>query len=699
VGGLIGINSYSAAGGGGAAGSSSRRLDTVSPAQLGELEIAVPHDPGNTLPSGFVAVPLGESARGPLTISVLVQRQPDAASGALVNLCETPEARVLLGVEIDAGGIVHRWLELHVQHLDGLDRTPDAYRRSVCNHSLDLHWSRATDAMGEAIGSRLIRVGWEREHPLPLWIDPGSLVPVHPTALGTTERLVLCTDDAMLAEVGLPAYSTSLARYLWAPSLGIESPFVPVTAQTPRQGPAVELEDASGVPEGLIPINRAAGLCRAIEFPPMSYPDLIDVIGGGAWSGPLHGRTPLEFADRPDDRMDTDRRGGELFLARQGKAGRLIEALHLKVRAWASAVSAAADHTRRSGRPLLNITDQSFRAYLPPAGLDMPSLWATRVALVRPGEAIELPVGSGSGRAFMAASPETAGIYRPELGTGPSEGVGTFRIRQVTEDRPGEVIVEGTLTTDQPICPADSDLIWLTLTAGDDRVDLSTRSVPDAALGSGQWRLRSEAQRLDESRAGALHASEGIAMPQVPFRVLPVLSSPCDLYALGVLGARTLLVDGETTLAKALDELVSLAREIGTSGQGDEPLWLRISAMVGEDPRWLESLGPHRLLGDRVEPEEALSAVPREIWFELLAVMIACLPGTGPDAAARDYGDARAGGLATIYEPIEDALDLLLQRTRSLIVVDWSSNREISGLLRRFRAGSVSARAGASGNV
>jgi hypothetical protein len=60
------------------------------------------------------------------------------------------------------------------------------------------------------------------------------------------------------------------------------------------------------------------------------------------------------------------------------------------------------------------------------------------------------------------------------------------------------------------------------------------------------------------------------------------------------------------------------------------------------------------------------------------------LPGIGPDSYCRDYGDAPRGGLHKIYEQAQPALDALLVRTRSLIVIDWRFNREIHAVLRRF---------------
>jgi hypothetical protein len=60
---------------------------------------------------------------------------------------------------------------------------------------------------------------------------------------------------------------------------------------------------------------------------------------------------------------------------------------------------------------------------------------------------------------------------------------------------------------------------------------------------------------------------------------VPLLSTPCDLYSLAVLAVRALLVDQETTLAVALDEILSLARQLAAEHQPDVPLGERVRAV------------------------------------------------------------------------------------------------------------------------
>ena len=94
-----------------------------------------------------------------------------------------------------------------------------------------------------------------------------------------------------------------------------------------------------------------------------------------------------------------------------------------------------------------------------------------------------------------------------------------------------------------------------------------------------------------------------------------------------------------------------------------------------------------RLVQQPMPPQEAFDLVPPELWLDTLAIIIRLLPGIGPDSYTRDLGDAPAGGLHRIYDEPGAALDTLLVRTRSMIVIDWRYNREIHAVLRQFSTG------------
>jgi hypothetical protein len=184
--------------------------------------------------------------------------------------------------------------------------------------------------------------------------------------------------------------------------------------------------------------------------------------------------------------------------------------------------------------------------------------------------------------------------------------------------------------------------------------------------------------------AAALRSAEGVSFARSPFEVVPLLSSPCDLYALGVLAVRALLVDEETTLAVSLDEVLSLARQVAAEFKADRPLGERIRAIFDSDPRYATSLGCHRLSREKIDPKAAAQLLPPGLWYDTLGAILRLFPGTGPDSVCKDFGDAPSLALETVFNQPLEQFEELLVRSRSLIVIDWNANREIHGAIQSF---------------
>jgi hypothetical protein len=258
------------------------------------------------------------------------------------------------------------------------------------------------------------------------------------------------------------------------------------------------------------------------------------------------------------------------------------------------------------------------------------------------------------------------------------------RIRKVFPEMAEGVVVEGTLTSQEQVTAAKNDLVWLRLTLPDGPLDIYARVDPGQTLAAGEWRFRTVGQRLPPARVAQL--PEGLAAA-ASFEVLAVLSSPCDLFSLGVLAVRMFLVNSQAALPVALDELLSLARQVANQYDAQSPLSLRIRAILETDPRWITSLGPHRLMWEGLTPQQGLEIVPLDLWTDVLAMIVAMFPSVGPDSAAADYGDAPAGALQRVFERTAQDLGRLLLRSRSLIVIDWRYNREIHAVIRGYLTG------------
>jgi len=645
------------------------------------------------LPDGYFAAPIVPGDAGILRLCALVRKEPDAVAGSLVTLRDTLDAHVLLGVVLDAAGAVQKWVELWFQNIDGLAATPHAVRESLTNAIFDQRWQRTFKTFETVDPTLLIRTGWETKNPPATVIDLAKQTTIALSDPTTREAFVLCTDDALLAQKALPAYSATLHRYLHVP--GKSTVFIPVSAGAPTNQNTGDITAVVGENAALVPLNLSCGLMLVRQYSPAYFENMLQLLGGGSWSGVLHGRSVLRLGALTDNlEGSSPTTEGRLFMGQHGKWGRLLESYHLKLRLLADAITAVRTFAQLTQRPILNLTDRSFQVHLADAGRGLPVLWTANTQLVDPGDALSLTIPQADVQYFMRASQNTS-IYQPTSAGRPIQGKGAGRIRKFLTN-PGELetILEGTFSTQERIEPGRNDLIWLRLTLAAGRIDLYAHLERDNALAADEWRFRTIRQRLTPAALAQLKAAEGVPLADVPFELVPLLSTPCDLYALAVLTVRALLVDPLTTLPVALDEMLSLARQVGIEHTTEASLPLRVRVIFERDRRWVTSLGPQHLSNEPLTPEQAFDLIPPELWFDTLALIIRMFPGIGPDSISRDLGDARPGGLHRIFDATLEHMDSLLLRSRSLIVIDWRFNREIGGILRRHATGMTDSGAG-----
>ena len=645
-------------------------------------------NPAGKPPDGYAAVPI-DAAQIPasLRVAVLVRREAEPAGGHLVVLHEALDARVLLGCVVDTADRVHRWVELWIQHVGEVHGTADACREALSNAVLDKRWASRVEALRELDGPLVISTGGETEHPPPTFIDLESLAPVHPVHAESGHPWALCTDEAQLSAWGLPSYGSSLHRYLYVPALGNDTPVAPVTPQAPQASGREARGGEPGDQPGLVPLNPEAGLLMVRELSPTPLDAFADVLSGAAWQGLRHGRVGIalgngvqSLVDEPGMRSSEPR----LFLEGCGRAGRLVEALYLKLKLLADAVRLVRTVVQRLQRPVLNLTDASFAVRMSDTADGLPALWTARLSLLDAGCAVPLSIPSSQAACFLVAGTPGPSVYRPAVVGVPTRGQCKFRVRQVLGEARGNTILEGTIQTHEPFESSSSDLVWLRLALGAGAVDLYGKVEKEPSLAAGEWRFRSIGQAWDDGRADALRAAEGVLFEGVAFEALPQLSTPCDLFSLGVLAVRVLLHSRENSLATAADEMFSLARQASAGHEGGASLPERIGVLFQQDSRWGEALGPQHLLHESMSVQDAFGLVPEEVWYDTLAMVSRMFPGAGADSTCRDYGDAPAGGIHKVFDRAQSDLDDLLVRTRSLIAVDWTFNREVNELIAQF---------------
>ena len=641
--------------------------------------------PGNQtgIPQGYSAIALHEKdVAATVRLCVLARELPEPVAGHLVLLRDLPDARVFLGCVTDAGGRLREWVEIWVQNVDGLESSLPALRESFSNHTIDLRWAKTAESFRALNPSAFIQTAWETKHGPPIFLDLNHKQPVHPGRPNNPWEL--CQDDGALRAAGLPAYSTSLFRYLYQPATK-EGGFVPVVSAAPANAATRPLAEALKETPAQVPLNPQGGLLMAQKFSPLAYEDYVDLLGGKPWKGIEHGKHLLSFEGvygSLDDWAQMQQSGSHLFLGGQGRAGRFVEAFHLKLQLLVEVFSAVRAFVAQQQLPFLNLAADSFRVSLNEVGAKLPFLWTASAALVKPSQAYALPVESSDFRYFIRAGAGGTSIYQPEGINASLQASGSVRLRTVLPTEQGRTQLEGTLVMQERLNVSPNDLLWIRLPLASGRVDLYGNLYTTDGLAQGEARFRTVPQVLPQETVKGLRAAEGVSFARSIFEVVPLLSTPCDLYALGVLTVRTLLTNPQNTLAVALDEVLSLARRAATEHQPDRSLPARLCSILNNEPRFASSLGPHRLVQEPMEPLTAFELLPPELWYHTLAAIVRLFPGVGPDSGCQDYGDAPSLALENVFnQPLED-LDKLLVRSRSLIVIDWNANREIHSAIR-----------------
>lgn len=646
------------------------------------------------IPDGYRAVDLEPGGSiSPLRLCVLCRPEADAVGGHLVVLRDALDARALLGCVVDVGNAVQRWVQIWIQDVDRVATSLRAYQSNLSNTILEERWVRMVEAVEEVCPQDLVRTGFEREAAPALFLDPvrGKVKPLMHEASGMPFEV--CRDDGLLRERGLAPFSTTLHRYLYVEALGLESPFVAVTEGAPGSDVQPLASMMSGINRDLIGLNAGGGLMLVRRYSPIAMGQFMEVLGGAPWPGVAHGAGLVHI---DSESIEAEQRGGEsidpdrFFLGRHGRWGRLVETLHLKLRLIADAVGAVSQMASRTGRPLLNVSDESFQVEVWDRACGLPRLWTARAVLVDPGAAVALPIEGSRLNYYVSPEGLGRGIYRPQLGIDAVRGLCALRFRQVTLDDDGSATIEGTFQSDERVKADGSDLVALQLNLGGERVEVFVRLESASAMAAGELRFRSVPQRVGESAGKAMRAAEGVPMRDVAFEVLPLLSTPCDLYAIGVLAVKALFTGQDKSVAEALDEALSLARQAASlrgelGGEGAPSLPDRIRLIFDADARWSGSLGPQRLSREAMSAEEAFDLVPPELWWRVLASVVRMFPGMGPDSICRDLGDSRGGGAHRVFGPAIEDVDDLLVRTRSLMLIDWRYNREVHSVIRGMR--------------
>jgi hypothetical protein len=617
-----------------------------------------------------------EDRDAPLAICLFV-RADEPGSSPFILMRETIDSSIYLGCIVDRAGHPKASVEIWVQNVDRVAFSFRARLEQMTNALLDRRWSERVAMFRTLKRGTIIETGAEFSHPAPSLVDEKEGALVHPVDPVSGRPFILCEDEKALQRAGLPCYGSSLHRYLWN-GPGIEEPtFLAVSSDAPRPAGISLVSERF---KGFYLFNPGGGLVLVRPLAPLALAEFADLLSGKVWAGITVGKETIHLGAPYSELADAEAilyRGTHLFSGRAGRAGRLLEIFHLKLNLILQTLEETRAAIRFQQLPFLVLGADSFRVQLFEVGTGLPLFWSGKVDLAESSSAMALSVGGNAARYFIQADLPGGSIYRPEARYSAERGAASIRIRRVLPPVQGAMSLEATLVTDERMNVSASDLIHVRLPISGGRADLYGNVDESEALAKGETRFRTIPQNFSASEKAGLEELAGASVNNASFEILPLLTSPCDMYALGVLAVRILLVDAENTLAIALDEMLSLGRELAVERKPVNALGKRLQAIVAKDQRWAASLGPHRLVRDTGVRETASRIIPSDLWWETIGVIVRMFPGIGLDSYCRDLGDAPSTALDQIFDDAISQISLLLRRSRSLVVADWNQNLEI----------------------
>ena len=636
------------------------------------------------VPPGCVLAPIHTSTEEtPLKICVLVRFESSPAAGPFILLREVPGSRVYLGAICDAEVRLQEWIEIWVQTVEMKEMAFAGYQEQLSNHVFDQYWRAESAVAKKTIPDKVIVTAMEHDNPGPLLIQQAP--PGGNTSLALTQvsHWRLCKNDSVLTSLGLPPYSTSPYRYLHEPEASGTATFLAVSADAPANAHVQSVDRLNALPEVRIVFNPHAGLIRILRFNPLELERYLRILEGAAWDETAPEMTALapnsQYAQL---RAWSASPKGLPFLLHGANesANRLNEIAFLKLAALLDMFKEVRTQVGAHQLPLLNLSLSSFRVSLPGVGDQFPALWAAKCALVKPGQAYPLKIRSTEQRYFIRLGRIEPSPYLPEGLGAHSFGIGSVRIRNVITETEGTVL-EGTLVAEDYLGLDSHDLLWFKLSVGEQRLEFFAHVYTSEAVGPREARFRSVPTQLAEAVTGHLQRSAGTVFARSPYEIWPLLSSPCDMYSLGVMAVRILLANNQSNLPVVLDEVVGLARHLGKEKPGEVSLPAELNAAFERDARLLDLVSPHNLIEAGGSPQAARNKINLELWLEAISIVLRLFPGTGMHSFCKDLGDVSPLALETVFDrPIEE-LERLLLRFRSVLLPGLSANEEIAGII------------------
>jgi len=543
-----------------------------------------------------------------------------------------------------------------------------------------------------------------------------------------------CRDDALLIERGLPPYTSTVHRFLHCAACaegGDEPVFYSYEApkDLPPGKPSGEVrgwedmrselvaaaddgdsaadsaravcaecsdcsvagsDDSSGPSpaQQLTPLSFYETFAVCSELVHLQYDEFCDMLGGRkiddlrqgpAAGGGNDGRTlRLDMAEKVIGRR------GMLLFEIDGSGLDALEVFRLKLSAFAQLCRGVHELHRRCGQPHLCIEPRNALVQLTEAGDHLPAMWSFQVKLA----------GLSSTSAVVLDGRQSAGLYFPPdsssmIYTAPVIRQGLFGRTQAGDFVLTDILDVGD-AKDGPNVKFEGELSGENLfSVALSRKDLISVVVPGSPFGiedlvlwcreaggprneRGSFKLQSEPLRLETDVIRRIRDGVGIRIPGARYAIYPCFHVPCDLYSLGMIFFRTLLVNDGQELARvelALDGVkkqlpkLSAEREAMEGERAFENIAAELRAKENANIFARRNIFHHS--EDR--RDDRPNAIPETLWGDALVMGLRLCTGAEGFSYCEDHGDFDLRYPAEKLEPILESLDTIIRKADSIM--------------------------------
>ena len=691
-------------------------------------------------PGDSVDIPLLGSAGGNLRFELVLAAGDSLESkdDPFVALSDSGRfSRVLLGrVASGADHTLHP-IAVKIQRGSYRPAASGSAKETLTNPLLEEMWLRERENLQKCSGEEvvpLIDLGEQSFRNRPVTFCKKIRAYFHPPCPKCRGPLSDCKDDSLLRDLGLPEYSKSLTRYLACPaclagpgrktfytqSTGADehlkgdadvrrrtelyrdfgaivnrmteqerasaSDAFPCAACLHRED-CYPAEGAQGKPvpaeSRLVPVSYHEFHLLPLEVMELHYDETSDLIGGAAWqvirdrvrqSAATPGREPVLAAFDPVFTSPIQ------WIYRGDTSGRFaLEVLHLKLNLFSQLCRGLRAYHARCREPHLDVSPSQVMVDIVPGSTNLPARWKFRVRLI----------GVAGPHRFPTAGAPAGAL--PSLLVPATDADKIFISPLV---RKAEFGREESLRVTVRSVKADGDRVKLEGSASSERARLETCQPGDVirlipAAGSGPlegltlWGTVDAPEERGIRFTAMLGGGDGSRKPgdfDASVAIFPKFHVPCDLYGLGMLLFRTLLVNDGTDLLAVDDAVQRVLKKLALWLEGKKsPAAARVAGeLMPIVEREKEVFSSPAVLYLQEDRDERPRALPTRLWSDVLLFGFKLLTNIEGFSFATGHADFPPDHPEGMLDLVMTELAGLEERVRIELFSRGDRDREIS---------------------